>query len=213
MPFCSTVRIRNHAPNSKNVTAHTPLAKLPAASTLVQRRCRLYSTTPTGVPDDTDCPELPSTPSWSLSSIMERRDRLSTSPDHSDDITPKTIDHLLKLAHLCKPTDPDELQRLVRDVRRMKNFLDYIQSCDTQHQRLTTDPAKPVESLRSLVDDGFGLEMRLDRSPADEDVNAGSKEQRDREAVRRRDVLLERPNRVKGNFFVVGTELDPKDSN
>ncbi|KAF9572061.1 hypothetical protein EC968_010392 [Mortierella alpina] len=155
----------------------------------------------------------PSTPSWSLSSIMEHRDRLSTSPDHSDDITPATIDHLLKLAHLCKPTDPDELQRLVRDVRRMKNFLDYIQSCDTQHQRLAADQSKPVESLRSLVDDGFGLEMRSDVATEGEDVDPGLKEQKDREAIRRRDVLLERPSRVKGNFFVVGTELDPKDSN
>ncbi|KAF9279579.1 hypothetical protein BGZ68_007824 [Mortierella alpina] len=170
-------------------------------------------TTPTGVQDDTDCPELPSKPSWSLSSIMEYRDRISTSPDHSDDITPETIDHLLKLAHLCKPTDPDELKRLVRDVRRMKNFLDYIQSCDTHHQRLSTDQSKPVESLRSLVDDGFGLEMRSVEAAEDEDVGAGSKEQREREAIRRRDVLLERPVRVKGNFFVVGTELDPKDSN
>ncbi|KAF9941463.1 hypothetical protein BGZ67_005045 [Mortierella alpina] len=190
-----------------------PLARVPSVSTPVQRWCRLYSTTPTGVQDDTDCPELPSTPSWSLSSIMERRDRPSTSPDHSDDITPETIDHLLKLAHLRKPTDPEELQRLVRDVRRMKNFLDYIQSCDTQHQRLAADHSKPVESLRSLVDDGFGLEMRPDVAAEGKDVDTGSKDQRDREAIRRRDELLERPSKVKGNFFVVGTELDPKDSN
>ncbi|KAF9962969.1 hypothetical protein BGZ70_007747 [Mortierella alpina] len=195
------------------ITRYAASARVLTASTFVQRQYRLYGTTPTGVQDDTDCPELPSTPSWSLSSIMEHRDRLSNSPDRSDDITPETIDHLLKLAHLCKPTDPEELQRLVRDVRRMKNFLDYIQSCDTQHQRLTTDPAKPVESLRSLVDDGFGLEMRPDGAAADEDVDAGSKEQREREAICRRDVLLERASRVKGNFFVVGTELDTKDSN
>ncbi|KAF9959589.1 hypothetical protein BGZ72_009319 [Mortierella alpina] len=144
---------------------------------------------------------------------MEHRDALSTSSDHSDDITPETIDHLLKLAHLCKPTDPDELKRLVRDVRRMKNFLNYIQSCDTQHQRSTTDHTKPVESLRSLVDDGFGLQTRPTVPAEDKDVEAGSKEQRDREAIRRRDELLERSSRVKGNFFVVGTELDPKDSN
>ncbi|KAG0212349.1 hypothetical protein BGX28_006493 [Mortierella sp. GBA30] len=189
---------------------HRVLARIPTASSIYQSKSH-YSLIPTGHNDDPDCPELPSTPSWSLSSIMERRDAHLTSPDHSNDITPETINHLLNLAHLCKPKDPVELQRLERDVRRMKNFLDYIQSCDTSHERLATDRSKTVESLRSLVDDRSGLRLRPTVSAAADKGQDNNKE-KEREAIRRREVLLERPSRVKGNFFVVGTELDKDDN-
>ncbi|KAF8958128.1 hypothetical protein BGZ46_002031 [Entomortierella lignicola] len=149
---------------------------------------------------ESDCPELPSKPSWSLSSIMERRDALQTQLDSSKHITPKVIDHLLQLAHLSKPQDPAELKRLERDVRRMRNFLLYIQSPNNNAAAL-------VESLRSLVDDGQGLRLREDPITLT-DPDAIAKEEK--EAIRRREILLERPKRTKGNFFVVGTELDPK---
>ncbi|KAF9351374.1 hypothetical protein BGX26_010602 [Mortierella sp. AD094] len=152
-----------------------------------------------------DCPELPSKPSWSLSSIMERRDAFNNTPDRNKDITPEVIDHLLNLAHLSKPQDPQELKRLERDVRRMRNFLEYIQSPDVQNHG-----AALVESLRSLVDDGEGLRLRP--SPVMPSDPAALTEE-EKEAVRRRDTLLERPKRTKGNFFVIGAELDPKQDN
>ncbi|KAI8595834.1 hypothetical protein EDD21DRAFT_25078 [Dissophora ornata] len=155
-----------------------------------------------GPREEPDCPELPSTPSWSLNSLLKRRDAISTSPDHSRDITPETIDHLLDLAHLRKPEDPLELKRLERDVRRMRNFLNYIRSTDNEHQ-----PSATVESLRSLVDDGEGLRLRPTVS------NDLEKKDDEQELIKRRDMLLTRPSRVKGNFFVVGTALEPKDEN
>ncbi|KAF9190908.1 hypothetical protein BGZ51_008057 [Haplosporangium sp. Z 767] len=130
---------------------------------------------------------------------MEHRDDLTTSTDKSTHITPETIDRLLKLSHLCKPDDPKELKRLERDVRRMRNFLNYIQTFDTQHQ--------PIECLKSLVDDGSGLRLRPTMSLA------ATGQEDEQELLRRREMLLERPQRTKGNFFVVGTELDPKDDN
>ncbi|KAF9109052.1 hypothetical protein BGX27_008054 [Mortierella sp. AM989] len=154
---------------------------------------------------DSECPELPSKPSWSLSSIMKKRDALNNTPDRSKDITPEVIDHLLALAHLSKPQDPLELKRLERDVRRMRNFLDYIQSPNVQDHG-----AAQVHSLRSLVDDGEGLRLRSNPPVASDSAAIAKEEQ---EAIRRRDILLERPKRVKGNFFVVGAELDPKQDN
>ncbi|KAG0368940.1 hypothetical protein BGX24_002646 [Mortierella sp. AD032] len=158
-----------------------------------------------------DCPELPDKPSWSLSSIMEHRD--SVTDKNKDDITPETILHLINLAHLHKPSDPKILHELERDVRRMRNFLDYIQSCDTQGISSAADCSKPLENLRSLVDDGAGLRLRptptpSTASPSEQDKTMARKQER--QGAERRDMLLERPARVKGNFFVVGAELDPK---
>ncbi|KAF9913207.1 hypothetical protein BX616_010163 [Lobosporangium transversale] len=168
------------------------------------------------VSNEPECPELPSTPSWSLKTLMEKRDAFNTTDDHSNDITPETIDRLLKLAHLCKPQDPKELKRLERDVRRMRNFLNYIRSTDGSQHNQTT----PVENLRSLVDDGVGLRLRPSPvSSTSESLhphgshNAHNDEENEQELLTRRDMLLKRPKRVKGNFFVVGTELDPKEDN
>ncbi|KAF9345295.1 hypothetical protein BGX34_004874 [Mortierella sp. NVP85] len=138
--------------------------------------------------------------------LMERRDALNTTDDHSNDITPETIDHLLNLAHLRKPEDPEELLRLERDVRRMRNFLDYIRSTDNKDH-----PAASVESLRSLVDDGEGLRLRANPPTNVGDQSRARDEQQNSEG--RRDTLLQRPKQVKGNFFVVPTTLDPKEDN
>ncbi|KAG0035729.1 hypothetical protein BGZ81_000022 [Podila clonocystis] len=170
--------------------------------------------------DDIDCPELPSTPSWSLQSILQNRD-IAVKPDQPDsqEITPDTIDHLLRLAHLQKPTDPQDLATLQRDVIRMRNFLDYIRTNSPESQQcreaeeteirfpLRTSPDL-VQGLRSLVDDGHGLRTRGSTS-----AEIGEPQDHERDLLRRRDVLLERPKRVKGNFFVVGAELDPKEEN
>ncbi|KAF9130523.1 hypothetical protein BGW39_002981 [Mortierella sp. 14UC] len=146
---------------------------------------------------------------------MEHRDRIQTEHiDKGDDITPETIHHLLNLAHLHKPSDPKILHELERDVRRMRNFLDYIQSCDTQAVSSAADCSKPLENLRSLVDDGAGLRLR----PSTTALSSSSSGEQDqsltrelaRQGAERRDMLLERPVRVKGNFFVVGAEVDPK---
>ncbi|KAG0221551.1 hypothetical protein BGX31_009740 [Mortierella sp. GBA43] len=129
---------------------------------------------------------------------MKRRDALHTADDeHSNDITPETIGHLLKLAHLRKPEDPEELLRLERDVRRIRNFLDYIRTTDKDH------PSTSIESLRSLVDDGEGLRLR-----SSVPTTIAENQQ---ELERRRDALLRRPSQVKGNFFVVPAALDPKE--
>ncbi|KAG0289179.1 hypothetical protein BGZ96_007193 [Linnemannia gamsii] len=141
---------------------------------------------------------------------MLRLSRVDSIPDKDDDITPETIAHLIKLAHFHKPSDPKILHRLERDVRRMRNFLDYIQSCDTQILSSAADCSKPLENLRSLVDDGAGLRLRP--TEADQDLNLLDREQ-ERKGAERRDMLLERSKRVKGNFFVVGAELDPKVEN
>ncbi|KAK3822538.1 MAG: hypothetical protein JOS17DRAFT_753913 [Linnemannia elongata] len=155
-----------------------------------------------------DCPELPDKPSWSLSSIMEHRDSIHNS-NKDDDITPETIAHLIKLAHFHKPSDPKILHELERDVRRMRNFLDYIQSCDTQIMSSAADCSKPLENLRSLVDDGAGLRLRTTPTAMEATSEGGDREQ-ERKGAERRDMLLERPKRIKGNFFIVGAELDPK---
>ncbi|KAF9911960.1 hypothetical protein EC991_001407 [Linnemannia zychae] len=167
-----------------------------------------------------DCPELPDKPSWSLSSILDHRDRIQA--EHikkGDDITPETIHHLLNLAHLHKPSDPKILHELERDVRRMRHFLDYIQSCDTQAVSSAADCSRPLESLRSLVDDGAGLRLRPSTatspsaSSSSNEQDQSLKREEARQGAERRDMLLERPVRVKGNFFVVGAELDPKQEN
>ncbi|KAG0058816.1 hypothetical protein BGZ89_000949 [Linnemannia elongata] len=159
-------------------------------------------------PTHTDCPELPDKPSWSLSSIMEYRDSIPNG-NKDDDITPETIAHLIKLAHFHKPSDPKILHDLERDVRRMRNFLDYIQSCDTQILSSAADCSKPLENLRSLVDDGAGLSLRPTPTATEATSEGGDRDQ-ERKGAERRDMLLARPKRVKGNFFVVGAELDPK---
>lgn len=92
----------------------------------------------------------------------------------------------------------------------MRNFLDYIQSCDTQILSSAADCSKPLENLRSLVDDGAGLRLRP--TETEQDLNLSDREQ-ERKGAERRDMLLERSKRVKGNFFVVGAELDPKVEN
>ncbi|KAG0259099.1 hypothetical protein BG011_002836 [Mortierella polycephala] len=160
-----------------------------------------YSSTSQGSEElaEKDYPELPSEPSWSLKSIMKRRDKFTTSTDKSTHITPATIDQLLRLSHLCKPTDRKELKHLEKDVRRMRNFLNHIVTFDTEHE--------PIEGLKSLVDDGSGLRLRPTTSLA------ATEQEGEQELLRRREMLLERPQRVKGNFFVVGAELDPKDDN
>ncbi|KAF9435197.1 hypothetical protein BGZ76_006736 [Entomortierella beljakovae] len=160
---------------------------------------KFYSTS------DSDCPELPSKPSWSLNSIMERRDAIHISSDHSQDFTPETISHLLELSHLSKPKDPQVLERLERDVRRMRNFLNYIQASNMEKHGVAS-----VETLRSLVDDGEGLRLRSNPAEVSNPEEIVKEEQ---ESIRRRDVLLKSPKRTKGNFFVVGTELDPKQQN
>ncbi|KAG0004112.1 hypothetical protein BGZ65_000915 [Modicella reniformis] len=145
---------------------------------------------------------------------MEHRDALNTTPDHSDDITPETIDHLLNLAHLRKPDDPQELLRLERDVRRMRNFLNYIRSTDNKDHASAS-----IESLRSLVDDGKGVQLRSCAQTASGfdigslHISGDQDHAKDdqQELVLRRDVLLQRPKQVKGNFFVVTTTLDPKE--
>ncbi|KAF8985519.1 hypothetical protein BGZ52_010475 [Haplosporangium bisporale] len=184
-------------------------------------RISRYSSSTHNTPsDDVDCPELPSTPSWSLQSILQKRD-VAIKPDQpdSEEITPDTIDHLLRLAHLQKPTDPNDLAMLQRDVIRMRNFLDYIRANSPESQQcreaeeteirfpLRTSP-ELVQGLRSLVDDGHGLRTRATTSS----VTIDSQDP-ERDLLRHRDVLLERPKRVKGNFFVVGAELDPKEGN
>ncbi|KAF8946192.1 hypothetical protein BGZ47_001080 [Haplosporangium gracile] len=138
---------------------------------------------------------------------MKHRDSI---PDKGQDgdITPETIAHLIKLAHFHKPSDPKILQHLERDVRRMRNFLDYIQSCDTQILSSAADCTKPLENLRSLVDDGAGLRLRP--TPMTEAISEGGDRELEHQGAERRDMLLERPKRVKGNFFVVGAKLDPK---
>ncbi|KAG0330961.1 hypothetical protein BG000_011335 [Podila horticola] len=181
-----------------------------------------YSTNTHSTPsDDIDCPELPSIPSWSLQSILQNRD-IAVKPDQPDsqEITPDTIDHLLRLAHLQKPTDPKDLATLQRDVIRMRNFLDYIRTNSPESQQcreaeeteirfpLRTSPDL-VQGLRSLVDDGHGLRTRATTTSS----GAGGAQDKEIDLLHRRDVLLERPKRVKGNFFVVGAELDPKDDN
>ncbi|KAF9124278.1 hypothetical protein BGX30_001024 [Mortierella sp. GBA39] len=142
---------------------------------------------------------------------MKHRDSI---PDNKkdDDITPETIAHLIKLAHFHKPSDPKILHELERDVRRMRNFLDYIQSCDTQILSSAADCSKPLENLRSLVDDGAGLRLRPIPTATEVTSEGGDREQ-ERKGAERRDMLLERSKRVKGNFFVVGAELDPKVEN
>lgn len=136
---------------------------------------------------------------------MKRRDALNTSDDHSNDITPETIDHLLNLAHLRKPEDPEELLRLERDVRRIRSFLDYIRSTDSKDHASAS-----IESLRSLVDDGKGLRLCSNvATTSNADSDQAMDEQQGLE--RRRDMLLRRPKQVKGNFFVVSTTLDPKE--
>lgn len=146
---------------------------------------------------------------------------MAVKPDQpdSEEITPDTIDHLLRLAHLQKPTDPNDLAMLQRDVIRMRNFLDYIRANSPESQQcreaeeteirfpLRTSPDL-IQGLRSLVDDGHGLRTRATPSS----VTSDSQDQ-ERDLLRHRDVLLERPKRVKGNFFVVGAELDPKEDN
>ncbi|KAG0083163.1 hypothetical protein BGZ93_010291 [Podila epicladia] len=180
-----------------------------------------YSSSTHNTPsDDIDCPELPSTPSWSLQSILQNHD-IAVKPNQPDsqEITSDTIDHLLRLAHLQKPTDPQDLATLQRDVIRMRNFLDYIRTNSPESQQcreaeetevrfpLRTSP-ELVQGLRSLVDDGHGLRTRGSTS-----TGTGESQDQTRDLLRRRDVLLEGPKRVKGNFFVVGAELDPKEDN
>ncbi|KAI1314507.1 hypothetical protein EDD11_002124 [Mortierella claussenii] len=139
---------------------------------------------------------------------MEKRDALNTTDDHSNDITPETIDHLLDLAHLYKPKDSQELKRLERDVRRMRNFLNYIRSTDHQHSSTAS-----VESLRSLVDDGEGLRLRPSVASATES-NEGmfDEESKENQPLDKRSILLKRPKVVKGNFFVVETGRSSKDT-
>jgi hypothetical protein len=142
----------------------------------------------------------------------------STASPDNDDITPEIIDRLLTLAHLQRPKDPQELARLERDLRRMRNFLNYIRSTDHQQRQqlagsTSSAPASiptsisssaSVESLRSLVDDGQGLRLRSAVDPA--------VVEKQEDMIQRRDVLLMRPKRIKGNFFVVGTALDKEDN-
>ncbi|KAF9421657.1 hypothetical protein BGZ94_008780 [Podila epigama] len=165
------------------------------------------------------------TPSWSLQSILKNRDISvkSNQPD-SEEITPQTVDRLLRLAHLQSPTDPKELERLQRDVIRMRNFLDYIRANSVESQQcleaeeegevrfpLKTAPDL-VKGLRSLVDDGQGLRTRETISSNTNDSTEALQDQ-EKDGMRRREILLASPKRVKGNFFVVGAELDPKDGN
>ncbi|KAG0342909.1 hypothetical protein BG004_005550 [Podila humilis] len=186
--------------------------------------------------DGTDCPELPSTPSWSLASLLKVRDSIQGDIDQpgTEEITSETIDNLLRLAHLQKPTDPADLAVLQHDVIRIRNFLNYIRSNSVESQqcredeegqsghsgqstrRSTLEPRSPlttspelVTGLRSLVDDGHGLRTR---SPTNMSAQPEELTNKD-DLIRQREILLERPKRVKGNFFVVGTELDPKKDN
>lgn len=71
------------------------------------------------------------------------------------------------------------------------------------------DCSKPLENLRSLVDDGAGLRLRTTPTAMEATSEGGDREQ-ERKGAERRDMLLERPKRIKGNFFIVGAELDPK---
>lgn len=165
--------------------------------------------------DVDDCPELPSTPSWSLRAIMVNRDRVPSANDpgdHSrDPITPETINHLIKLAHLRPPSDKKVLDRLQKDVIRLRNFLDYIRDYDLERPHVAggakngQSRARIVGNLRSLVDDGKGLQMRIigpdgQSSPG---YSVGVDETDEQAKLKRRDVLLSRPQKVKGNFFVV----------
>lgn len=170
--------------------------------------------------DPYDCPELPSTPSWSLKSIMEYRDQIPpacpTLPPKDpsrDPITPETINQLIKLAHLRPPSNEKVLHRLQRDVIRMRNFLDYIRDHDLERPHVTSGvkdgqaQAKVIVNLRSLVDDGKGLQMRTSRG-ADMYNDDGVDESDEQAKLKRRDMLLRRPKKVRGNFFVVATRPD-----
>ncbi|KAG0053647.1 hypothetical protein BGZ83_000718 [Gryganskiella cystojenkinii] len=182
-----------------------------------------------------DCPELPSTPSWSLESIMDRRDQVppacptSAPKDPSrDPITPETINQLIKLAHLRQPSDEKVLHRLQRDVIRMRNFLDYIRDYDLERPHVTggikdgqAQAKAVVGNLRSLVDDGRGLQMRA--SPDADNMEKivaqaeafnddGIDESDEQAKLKRREMLLSRPKKVRGNFFVVATGAETSTS-
>lgn len=60
-----------------------------------------------------------------------------------------------------------------------------------------------------MVDDGTGLRLRPTPTATEATSEGGDREQ-ERKGAERRDMLLERPKRIKGNFFIVGAELDPK---
>ncbi|KAF9935060.1 hypothetical protein FBU30_008553 [Linnemannia zychae] len=141
---------------------------------------------------------------------MEREDSVH---NKDNDITEETIEHLINLAHLHKPSDPSILHELERDVRRMRNFLDYIQSCNTQILSSATDCSKPLENLRSLVDDGAGLQLRPFPTQTSDEHDPDLIKEQERQGIERREILLKRSQRTKGNFFVVGAELDPKAEN
>ncbi|KAF9584059.1 hypothetical protein BGW38_007716 [Lunasporangiospora selenospora] len=151
-----------------------------------------------------------SKPTWSVKSLLESHDHIQknnkATGDQEAEITPETINQLLTLAHLHKPEDPQELERLQRDLKNMRNFLKSIQSHGTDQQGDSTRP------LKSLVDDGHGLAMRptqlsTEEEKVDEEANT------DANRSRRRDTLLKRAQMVKGNFFVVETVLDPEKDN
>jgi len=146
---------------------------------------------------------------------MTNRDRIPSAndpADHSrDPITPETINQLIKLAHLRQPSDKKVLARLQKDVIRLRNFLDYIRNYDLERPHVAGGAkdgqarARIVGNLRSLVDDGKGLQMRTVGPDGHSGVgySSGVDETDEQAKLKRREALLSRPQKVKGNFFVV----------
>ncbi|KAG0237398.1 hypothetical protein BGW42_000974 [Actinomortierella wolfii] len=173
-----------------------------------------------------DTPELSTTPSWSLKALLQPPETSDTSS--STTTPPPTLDHILKLARLEKPSDPIQVAKWERDLERMAMFLNHIRTMarTTDDEYTAASPNSKevnwasVPNLISLVDDGSGLQTRP--APSDQDnrgagasAASGHKkklsQQDEQELAIQRQVLLERAKHTKGNFFVVQTSNKPED--
>ncbi|KAK8039795.1 hypothetical protein PG993_008206 [Apiospora rasikravindrae] len=133
---------------------------------------------------DPDIRSVLSKPTWSVRSLLPHQDPSSTtsSPaektkDDTDEITSKTLHHLLRLSALPPPATPAEEEALLTTLRTQLHFVRSIQGVDTAG--VAPLAAIRDETARGRREQTIGLET-LREALAREDVVGHSRRPRRR---------------------------------
>ncbi|KAK7920341.1 hypothetical protein PG985_008363 [Apiospora marii] len=144
---------------------------------LAQRRQNHSNSQSANNDSDPDIRSLLSNPTWSVRSLLPQHSLTSETTTKDNEITSKTLHHLLRLSALPPPATPEEEDALLTTLRTQLHFVRSIQGVDTAG--VAPLAAIRDETARGRREQTIGLEA-LKEALANEDVVGHSRRPRRR---------------------------------
>ncbi|KAI8965015.1 hypothetical protein F5Y11DRAFT_48977 [Daldinia sp. FL1419] len=196
--ICSQCRKALHKSLRTPTTLQRKIQQRPLSSTTARQNSSSSSS-----PSSSPLATLLSKPTWSVRSLLP-----DSSSTPSEEISPRTLHHLLRLSALPPPTSPAEESQMLSTLSSQLHFVRSVRSVDTTG----------VEPLRAIRDETtlgqreqtIGLEELKD-ALADEDFVGHTRRPRRRQRNRGADPgvegwdVLAGASETAGRYFVVRT--------